>query len=94
MVLYNVMQQLYYYLYYWPRLLHIKSAKILKTSTVPIFFAGGVTCIMTIIIPLPNNEWILIFCRGILFSLVYSFMIFIFMSKNDLIFFKNILKIH
>lgn len=92
LVVYNVFQQLYYYFYYWPKLLNINSRKIFVKYTLPIYGISASIYFITTLIPLMDNCWFLLFIKGGLFLVLFFIFFFLYSSDDDKHFFKLILK--
>lgn len=81
-MVYCMIQILFYYLYYWPKVMRISSSKVFFSSFLPFVMMGGIVCIV-----LKNfkydcfSEWPMLIIKGFLFS--FSFVIFTYFLLND-----------
>lgn len=83
MIIYNLIQQLFYYLYYWPKILNIDSLKIFIRTDVPFICLGiGLVTIIEFI-PHFSNHWANVFTFGAGFALVYIIAVYMLLNKED-----------
>lgn len=81
-MVYCMIQILFYYLYYWPKVMRISSSKVFFSSFLPFVMMGGIVCIV-----LKNfkydcfSEWPMLIIKGFLFS--FSFVILTYFLLND-----------
>lgn len=96
---YNIIQILFYYLYYWPKKMNIDSGKLFKYSFCPSLLVG----VMTMLIVRNGlkhvicfqNAWNNFFCEGALFTILYVIMIYFFVLNNkDKDFFYRLIRKH
>ena len=92
MIVYNVVQQLFYYLYYWPKILKINSWRIFIHTDVPFILSGLFIVLLLDIIPHFANHWINIFVLGTLFSILYLGGCFFILTKDDRRFIYKVVK--
>lgn len=96
---YNVIQILFYYLYYWPKKMNISSGRLFKSSFSPSFIVGGVSILLVrsgfkYVIG-EQNTWVVFFCEGVLFLLLYAIMIYVFvLNAKDKAFFTQLFRKH
>lgn len=83
MIVYNADQQLFYYIYYWPRILHINSWRIFVHTDMPLLILGGGLVLIIRYIPHFENHWINVLVFGISFALAYMAIVYLFMNKDD-----------
>lgn len=88
-ILYNLFQQFYYYFYYWPIILKIDSKKIFFKFTIPIYLFGGVLSALLFQMHYFESDWISLIAKGVTFTIVYLIFLFIFLSKEDINFFRT-----
>lgn len=80
---YTVGQLLFYYLYYWPKVLDIDSKAIFVTVFLPIAIVGSVIWVSLSNIPHFNNHWTNVFVFGLLFTIIYLVFCLLFLNKED-----------
>lgn len=91
-VVYCLVQILFYYLYYWPKVMKISSKRIFTHSFAPFVIAGVVICLGLRIIPLPLGAWISIFIKGTAFAVVYFLWVYFILDKEDKAFIFGLIK--
>lgn len=80
--IYCMIQILFYYLYYWPKVMKISSSKIFLSSFLPFVMMGGLICIVLKNYTINNlGEWPMLIIKGILFCL--SFVVLTYTLLND-----------
>lgn len=82
-VVYCLVQILFYYFYYWPKVMKINSKKIFTHSFAPFVVAGLLIGIAMRLLPLPFGVWPSLFIKGILFSIVYALLVYLILDKED-----------
>ena len=80
---YTIGQQLFYYLYYWPKILQIDSWKIFRTMVVPVSVFGTIIWLAVILIPHFANRWANVLVFGALFVVLYGFFALFYLNKED-----------
>lgn len=83
MIVYNAIQQLFYYTYYWRKSLKIDTWKIFIKTDVPFLLIGGLTMIGISYLPHFDNHWINIFVFGCLFAVIYLGITYLFLDDDD-----------
>lgn len=83
MIVYNAVQQIFYYTYYWPRILKINSWRIFVRTDVPFLLLGGGLVFVLNRIPHFENHWTNVFVFGIGFAILYLLITYITMNKED-----------
>lgn len=89
---YCIIQLLFYYIYYWPYKMKINSVKILKSCFMPFAVFGAFLYCLIQMLPLNVNTFLIFIIKGSLFTLLYGFLVWIFVNKEDRIFFLRIIK--
>lgn len=96
---YGLIQVLFYYIYYWPKKMHIDSLKVFKYSFLPSVITGIIAmllaryCLKQLFVY--GNDWINFFLEGISFSILYILMIYVFiLNDNDKNFFLKLIRKH
>ena len=83
MIVYNAIQQVFYYTYYWPKILHINSWKIFVRTDIPFLLLGVGLVALIRFIPHFDSHWVNVFVFGTGFAIVYVLTIYLFMAKED-----------
>ena len=84
MIVYNAVQQLFYYFYYWRKTLGIDTWRIFIHTDVPFLTLGGSLASGLTYLPHFENHWINIFVFGFAFMLLYvSATYFVILKKDD-----------
>ena len=89
---YNTMQMLFYYLYYWPRKMGINSWRVFRKSYSPYLLAGAILAWGCHYMNISDNIWIEFFLKGILFSVLYLGVVFLMLSPGDKYFILKLTK--
>lgn len=92
MVVYNVIQQLFYYIYYWRKTLGLDTWRIFTKTDVPFLLIGGTIAAALMHCPHFSNHWMNIFVFGILFTIVYGFATYILLDKEDINYILNLVR--
>lgn len=83
MIVYNGIQQIFYYTYYWRKTLGLDTWRIFIRTDVPFLLIGAsITAILTYC-PHFDNHWVNIIVFGIFFVLLYSFAVYMVLDKED-----------
>lgn len=90
-VVYEVMQTLFYYLYYMPKKMQISSLRMLG-SFVPALLIGGLLCAVTYCLPRADNHWQNIFVFGGTFGVGYLLLSLLLLDKDDKDFLRGIIR--
>lgn len=91
---FELIQALFYYLYYFPRKMNIRSGYIFTSFFVPVTVAGLLCYFLVSSVPSTSSSWLNILCKGTAFALVYLIIMYIYMNKEDKKFFFGLLKRH
>ena len=91
-LVYNTFQILFYYLYYWPRKMHIDSWRVFRVSYAPYLLIGIIFSWACHNMNFVNSQWTEFFIKGISFAILYFTSTFIILNKNDKTFFVKLLK--
>lgn len=89
-VLYEIMQELFYYIYYIPRKMEIKVWKVLK-SFLPFVFIGFLLCFVSLLIPHFYNHWTNILVFGSLFTVLFVIILAFALNEDDKAFIKKMI---
>lgn len=96
--IYGLIQILFYYLYYWPKRMHIDSGKVFRHSFFPCVITGVIAMLLTRFgmkrIFWTDNDWVNFFMEGFAFTLLYIGVIYVFVlnAKDKSFFFKLVRK--
>jgi O-antigen/teichoic acid export membrane protein len=91
-LVYNTFQILFYYLYYWPRKMHIDSWRVFRVSYAPYLLIGLFFSWVCHNMNFVYNQWAEFFIKGISFAVFYFITIFFVLNKKEKIFFVKLLK--
>lgn len=89
---YTLVQQTFYWFYFWPKILKINSFRIITRSLSPYVIYGLIAFIIADYTPSQNNCLINLLRSGTEFTIIYIILIAITISKNDRNFFLKLLK--
>ena len=90
---YCMIQILFYYLYYWPRVMKIDSVRVFFSSFLPYVLAGCIICIGLRVIEFESmNYWIAIFLKGGVFSVAFALITYVLLDNDDKQFIKKLLQ--
>ncbi len=92
MIVYNGIQQIFYYTYYWRKSLKIDTWRIFIHTDVPFLLLGGILATGLIYLPHFSNYWINIFVFGVLYAIFYFVITYIMLDKSDIKYILNIIK--
>ena len=89
---YCMIQILFYYLYYWPRVMKIDSVRVFFSSFFPYVLAGGIICFgLREIVFESLNIWVSLIFKGGLFSIAFAVITFSLLGKDDKQFIKQLI---
>ncbi len=83
MIVYNAIQQIFYYTYYWRKTLKINTWRIFSRTDVPFITLGGGLALILIHLPHFGNHWLNIAVFGISFALLYGGGCLLLLKKED-----------
>lgn len=83
MIVYNGVQQIFYYTYYWRKTLHIDTWRIFIHTDIPFLVLGGGLVFLIDHIPHFENYWVNVFVFGIGFAIMYLLITYFTMNKED-----------
>lgn len=89
---YVILQLLFYYFYYWPRVMKINSWKIFSESFMPYVIAGSGIAILSHYIHFDMPIIVSFFVKGCIFLLLYLILILYLLKPEDKRFFLNLIK--
>jgi len=91
-VVYLIIQYGFYYLYYWPRKMNIKSSKVLIYSFGPYVLLGTAAYFICKLLPRLENNWFNLLLIGGVFGVIYMTGVFLLSNNNDKKFVMGIIK--
>ena len=89
---YCILQLLFYYIYYWPYKMKINLVKILKSCFMPFAVLGAFLYFFIQMLSLNINTFLNFIIKGSIFTILYGILVWIFVNKEDRIFFLGIIK--
>lgn len=97
--IYGLVQILFYYLYYWPKRMHINSRKVFRYSFFPSVVAGVLAMILARFglkqIIWTDNGWINFLLEGLFFTLLYVGIVYVYvLNAKDKNFFFLLVRKH
>lgn len=92
MIVYNAIQQVFYYTYYWRKTLHIDTWRILIRTDIPFIMLGAVISFGLKSLPHFSSHWINIFAFGLLFALLFVAGSYFLIGRENRGFIVNLLK--
>lgn len=82
--LYCLIQILFFYLYYWPKVMGINSVKVFFCSFAPFMMIGAVICVSLRFLSLGDiNIWGLLVIKGFIFFLIFILATYFLIDKKD-----------
>ncbi len=92
---YVVCELFFYYVYYWPKKLNVRSGYIFFRLFLPYVITGGVLAwLVSQYIGPFHNTWLTFFVKGASFAIAYAAVCALLMNSRDWEFFRSILKKH
>ena len=83
-VVYCLIQILFYYLYYWPKVMKINSGQVFISSFFPFAMTGGVICICLKQLSIGGlTEWPILILKGLLFGVSFIVLTYFLLNKDD-----------
>lgn len=89
---YCLVQILFYYIYYWPRVMKINSYRILTGSFMPFAIIGAVISVIIRFFPISLSVWPTLIIKGGLFFFAYTISAILILDKEDKHFFLGLLR--
>ena len=80
---YCIIQLLFFYFYYWPKKMAIRSSRVFNRSFLPYVLIG--IAVSSLSSYIPCTGWILsdFFCKGLIFAVLYILFVWHVLSPND-----------
>lgn len=91
-LIYCLIQILFYYIFYWPKVMGLNSRSIFFKSFFPFVFIGFVIAIGLRLMPLSLDVWPSIIIKGGTFFLLYVVMTLLFLDNDDKNYFLGVIK--
>ena len=91
-VCFELLQGLFYYLYYFPRVMNIRSGYIFISFFVPVTIVGAICYFLVSFIPSTSSLWFNVICKGSAFTLIYLIIMYFFITKEDRAFLLGLIK--
>ena len=92
-VVYCLIQIVFYYFFYWPKVMKISSAKVFFSSFLPYTLAGGLVCFGLRNLTIGNvGIWPILLLKGGIFCIVYIILTFFLLKKEDKKFVMGIIR--
>jgi len=80
---YCVSQLIFYYFYYWPKVMKIDSFRVFTSSFIPFVMIGCLLCLGLRFLPLTMNKWLLLVIKGFLFVLAFCGLTYYALNTED-----------
>lgn len=80
---YQLIQILFYYVYYWPRVMKLNSRKIFMHSFFPFFLLGMFLVVIIRVVPISIGVWPSLILKGVVFGVLYFSIVFFTLDKDD-----------
>lgn len=90
--LFSIILVLYYYVYYYPKVMRKDSVKLLMKSVLPFFLIGFIVAYGVICLPIDLGKWFTLLSKGGIFAIIYIVTCILILSKEDKAFVLNMLK--
>lgn len=92
-LVYCMIQILFYYFYYWPKVMKINSMKVFLSSFAPYMCIGALLCVGLRSLSFEDlNTWIVLLLKGSCFGMLYIFMTYFAIDKQDKEFVHKLVK--
>jgi O-antigen/teichoic acid export membrane protein len=82
-VAYMLIQLVFYYAYYWPKVMKINSVKVFTYSFMPYVLTGVVAFYIAYLLPAIHSIFVTFMIKGILFTIIYGIGTAILTNKED-----------
>lgn len=90
---YCFIQIMFYYIYYWPKVMKINSTKVFLSSFLPFVIVGGIICTFLRFVSISGlSNWVLLIMKGGLFFIAFILTTFILMDNEDKQFIKRFIQ--
>ena len=89
---YNVIQIVFYYLYYWPKKMEINSVKVFFKCFAPYVAIGGAALFAAYFVNVSENSLWNGFAKGILFSVLFASVTWCIMPKDEKVYLQGLIK--
>lgn len=83
-IAYCLIQILFYYFYYWPKVMKIKSSKVFLSSFLPFALTGGIICFgLKYLYVNAVGVWLVLVVKGGLFVIAFVTAVYFLLNKDD-----------
>lgn len=89
---YTMIQMLFYYVYYWPKKMNIKSSKVFFKCFIPYVLLGFIIYALVQFFLITDNSFLKFFIKGSIFALLYWMVSLFLLSKKERMYIMNIFK--
>lgn len=89
---YTMIQMLFYYVYYWPKKMNIKSSKVFFKCFIPYVLLGFIIYALVQFLRIADNSFLKFFIKGSIFALLYWMVSLFLLSKKERMYIMNIFK--
>lgn len=89
---YTMIQMLFYYVYYWPKKMNIKSSKVFFKCFIPYVLLGFIIYALVQFFRITDNSFLKFFIKGSIFALLYWMVSLFLLSKKERMYIMNIFK--
>ena len=89
--IYCLIQIVFYYCYYWPKVMKIDSSKVFLSSFAPYVCSGALIGIALRYLPIDCNVWLVLLLKGGIFSLLFACITYLLLNKKDKQFVNSIM---
>lgn len=89
---YTMIQMLFYYVYYWPKKMNIKSSKVFFKCFIPYVLLGFIIYALVQFLRITDNSFLKFFIKGSIFALLYWMVSLFLLSKKERMYIMNIFK--
>ncbi len=91
--IYCLIQILFFYLYYWPKVLKVDSRKVFLNSFLPYVCIGGIICVGLRILSFQSlGVWPSLIIKAFIFAILFGCLTYIALDRSDKQFVLNIIK--
>lgn len=92
-LVYVISQMIFFYFYYWPKVMKINSRKVFFFSLLPFVLLGGIISIGLRSVDFPMiSEWYVIFIKGSIFCFLFLVSTYFIQNKDDKLFVNNLIR--
>lgn len=89
--IYCLIQILFYYLYYWPKVMKINSKTVFFTSFIPYVIIGLIICLCLRNVDISLNMWMILILKGFIFMVIFTLLSYLVLNNRDREFIKKVI---